>query len=410
MAARIGQSQNLHLESSLNGRDVFDQQMRCRLWHAICYLDSHSSTDRGTNCVIRPDEFSTPLPLHVSDAELVRGSYESPTPQTEMLPITLPLLALESCAAMRRLETLMLQTNPTPQLVWKQRQDVAVALQKRVESYYANLGTLSSPFERFYAELCSVIPGVTSLMAVRPIQPTHAMERPPISGPKLLSMCIGLLDHFSRLYRVAEFRPWQWNAWILWHPLAVAIGELCVQTEGPLVEHAWEIVDVAYKVCEEGVADTRRGLLWRPISKLMRRAQELRLQARQRDLRQNNPGTFEPTEIQISAHDTLPHDDLWQMQSLNMTLDPDVQSLSQTSNQWTGAFMDALPMQEADFLDLALNPQLDTNSYSADAWQNWENFIDDVHHEDISVANPAAQDYSTLYDVKDDRLETCVPS
>lgn len=65
-------------------------------------------------------------------------------------------------------------------------------------------------------------------------------------------------------------------AWNQWHSLAVATAELCSQTEGPLVDRAWSVVDEAFQVYSETVADTKTGMLWRPIQKLMKKAKQNR--------------------------------------------------------------------------------------------------------------------------------------
>lgn len=64
--------------------------------------------------------------------------------------------------------------------------------------------------------------------------------------------------------------------WVQWHPLAVAAAELCLQTEGPLVERAWKVVDAAFQQYSEIVADTKTGMLWQPIQKLMKKAKQNR--------------------------------------------------------------------------------------------------------------------------------------
>ena len=66
---------------------------------------------------------------------------------------------------------------------------------------------------------------------------------------------------------------------IQWHPLAVALAELCTQSSGPLVDRAWRVVDTVFPLWSEHVADTKRGRLWRPIKKLHKKAQAVRLEA-----------------------------------------------------------------------------------------------------------------------------------
>lgn len=48
-----------------------------------------------------------------------------------------------------------------------------------------------------------------------------------------------------------------------WHPLAITLAELCVQTEGPLVDRAWASVAENYDFIASNIADGRSGSLFR---------------------------------------------------------------------------------------------------------------------------------------------------
>lgn len=87
----------------------------------------------------------------------------------------------------------------------------------------------------------------------------------------------------------ARFAWWR-DGYPQWHALAVALAELCVQTEGALVERAWRTVDKILPVWREKVADSHRGALWRPIRKLLRKARERRAEAKMRRLRLEEGG------------------------------------------------------------------------------------------------------------------------
>ncbi|EEY17744.1 conserved hypothetical protein [Verticillium alfalfae VaMs.102] len=72
---------------------------------------------------------------------------------------------------------------------------------------------------------------------------------------------------------------WWYDMYPQWHPLAVALAELCAQTEGELVDRAWVVVEGAVPRLESMVADTRKGPLWRPVKKLLKKARGLRAEA-----------------------------------------------------------------------------------------------------------------------------------
>lgn len=48
-----------------------------------------------------------------------------------------------------------------------------------------------------------------------------------------------------------------------WHPLAITLAELCVQTEGSLVERAWASIEDNYEFVANNIADGKSGTLFR---------------------------------------------------------------------------------------------------------------------------------------------------
>jgi hypothetical protein len=66
------------------------------------------------------------------------------------------------------------------------------------------------------------------------------------------------------------------RTYVPWHPLAVTLAQLCTIKEGETVEQAWRIIDQIFESSGERVADAKDGMLWRPIKKLLKKAQAAR--------------------------------------------------------------------------------------------------------------------------------------
>lgn len=64
--------------------------------------------------------------------------------------------------------------------------------------------------------------------------------------------------------------------WVQWHALAVALAGLCSIRDTPLADEAWDYVNRAYDRHSRRVADTKNGMLWRPIEKLYKKASAFR--------------------------------------------------------------------------------------------------------------------------------------
>ena len=81
------------------------------------------------------------------------------------------------------------------------------------------------------------------------------------------------------------------------------IAELCVQTEGPKVESAWDIAEMAFKETGRHIADSEYGRLWHPIRRLMNKAQAIR--KKHLELRSTNTGILSDAEDNLQAGSSL---------------------------------------------------------------------------------------------------------
>lgn len=108
-----------------------------------------------------------------------------------------------------------------------------------------------------------------------------------------------------------RFKWWK-DGYVQWHAMSVALAELCVQTEGILVDRAWATVDRVLPLLSHKVADSKKGALWRPIRKLLRKARERRAEAQLRRLRINQgeepamPPSQTTERIQSRNHTEMP--------------------------------------------------------------------------------------------------------
>ncbi len=109
-------------------------------------------------------------------------------------------------------------------------------------------------------------------------QPLYANATP----DQTLYTAVLILEIMMNLYEhnptSTQFK-WLGRTWVQWHPLAVTLAELCVQTEGPLVERAWAVVESVWDKYGERVADTDGEVLWKPIKRLLKKALAARQEA-----------------------------------------------------------------------------------------------------------------------------------
>jgi hypothetical protein len=135
------------------------------------------------------------------------------------------------------------------------------------------------PYQRITKMVADCIISIMWLVTYKPLQrhpvSDHSAQVP---YPGLLHLSVEVMERYHTVSTDALIEPYKWIAriYVQWHALAVMIAELCVQTEGPTVEKAWSIVDAVYGETARHVADSNKGMLFRPIKKMYEKAQAVR--------------------------------------------------------------------------------------------------------------------------------------
>lgn len=104
--------------------------------------------------------------------------------------------------------------------------------------------------------------------------------RPTTAKGSILGSTVSMIELANQCDQDPRMIKWRWHCvgYMPWYAMAIVLAELCVQTRGPMVDRAWAIVDKVYDHWSTYVADTKKGSLWRPITKLHEKATAARLQ------------------------------------------------------------------------------------------------------------------------------------
>ena len=114
------------------------------------------------------------------------------------------------------------------------------------------------------------------LRAVRPTVQMSGSVPPRLDSPFVLQLAVNALRASQQIEEDPEAERWRWIFWVPWHALAVALGGLCSIRDTGLAKTAWELVEKAYERNSGSVADSKDGMLWRPIEKLYKKARAFR--------------------------------------------------------------------------------------------------------------------------------------
>ncbi|KAK1636052.1 fungal-specific transcription factor domain-containing protein [Colletotrichum phormii] len=322
LVVRLAQALHLHRDGINPTLPPFEAEMRRRLWWMIVVLDIRAAEDRGTEAAIPRQSYNTRLPFNLDDDDFgpaTTNPLEDRTGPTEMTFCLCTSMSSGIFGNLRpRHPQLALDNDGTPEPTTSE--DEIMAHAQRLEALFGTAppktpasdgsgsgsgggggGGGGSDGDQDTRHLPANHAAVTVriiilkmwLSAQYPFTPraSTATAKPRVARETMLRTAVNtieLVEYSSATYR--ERFGWWIDSYVQWHPLAVALAELCVQTRGELVERGWRVVDRNFHGMRERIADTRRGTLWRPLKKLLRRARAARAEAMMGELKLGGDG------------------------------------------------------------------------------------------------------------------------
>jgi hypothetical protein len=269
LVLRIAQSFEIHKDAAGINLSFFEAQQRSLLWWQIMVLDVRCAEDRGSQPMIFDGSFNTSLPLNINDDDYGPETSE-PVPEFPgVTDMTLSRVTHKSTFTFRKL----LFPN---QISVTEKEQMIESLSLEFESLYFQKCDANVPIQWFLSMTGRLLILKMWLSQRYPLrardQPIYANATP----DQTLGTAVSILEIMMNLYennpKSSRFK-WVGRTWVQWHPLAVMLAELCIQTEGPLVERAWVVVESVWNKYGERVADTEGGMLWKPIKRLLKKAQ-----------------------------------------------------------------------------------------------------------------------------------------
>lgn len=310
MVLRLAQAIGVHRDGDGSAFSPYEAEMRRRLWSQIIMLDVRAAQDRGTEAMIRQEETNTSPPTNINDDDfgphttvpLSQLEKEGPTDITFSLctyhcsKLFLYIHGPRSRFSKATHET----TIPGSQVQSQVSEDDIIQRIKTLEAQFLTPAAdqPGHPQASYAATVLRISSLVYWLSIQYPLQVRQPTIKPRVSREHMLQTAVAIMElqacgPSSAAMSPEEFREryiWWQDGYIPWHPLAVALAELCVQTEGPMVDRAWKTIDRVMPSWSDKVADTRKGALWRPIKKLLKQARQRRAEAQMRKLGISEPG------------------------------------------------------------------------------------------------------------------------
>ena len=298
---RLENSLGVHRDGAQFDLSPFETELRRRLWWQTCTLDVRASEDHGCDPSIIDQTFDTKFPLNINDEDISPSSTVTPTEHEGATEMTFDLIRYSVSTTVRRLSYMPYgrgpcQKNSAAQTL-EDKEHIIEELHQYIEEKFLRHLDTTIPLHWVAATVARLIMAKMWLVVHHPLQRSDAgAGLPQETKDRLFITSIEVIE-FSRLLETESATlKWGWlfRTYVQWHALAFVLSQLCLRTEGPDVDKAWMIIEDVFDDWGGAVSSNQRGMMWKPLRKLMVRARGARQHALERRARFPLDGSLGP--------------------------------------------------------------------------------------------------------------------
>ncbi|KAJ6188492.1 hypothetical protein N7519_003400 [Penicillium mononematosum] len=388
MALRVGQALSLHIPQPPFTVRPFEHEMRKRTWLGIGVLDVAASLDRASEPMMQSAWLDYNQPSNINDED-IWFNMPGPIPEHTEGTFTDMTHTLIIAAAVSVTRTLAFSDMTEPAVtIMSLRQQVVHDFQQKTSDLLRGCRPDLSDFQWYAQKTAGVMGSWLQLACLRPLQRSYNFIPPKIQGNALLKIAADSLQWSQEAYNYPGARSWRWygSMWVHWHALAVALAELCVCKDPAVMSKYWTVVDDVYQRLRLVIADSEKGMLWKPFERLMSQAK-----TRRNELLAIDPSrqavsqySFDGTSSEPFSKQPEHQQDLADI-SLDLGDAVDEPRDSQVTEVPTSFAPVSWP-NVWDAMDLS-DPSLQSGSDDT-AWLSYENFIENVYDSADSIFLP----------------------
>ncbi len=298
---RLAQAQGCHRDGQQFGLSPFETEMRRRLWWQICALDVRASEDHGTDPTIPEQNFDTKLPLNINDEDISPEMTQVPDEHEGATEMTFDLIRFSVSTTVRRISYAPPGQGPCSMkmsnLTLEDKRKKIDDLHQYLERKYLKYLDMSIPLHWVAALVARLIMAKMWLVVHHPLSRIdRGAGLSQEVKERLFHTSIEVIE-FSRLLETDKSTlKWGWlfRTYVQWHALAFVLSELCIRTTGPTVDKAWAVIENALADEETHISANQRGMLWKPLRKLLIKAKAERMKGLQNQTRFPLDGSIGP--------------------------------------------------------------------------------------------------------------------
>lgn len=299
---RLAQAQGCHRDGPQFDLLPFDTEMRRRLWWQICTLDVRASEDHGCDPSIIEQSFDTKFPLNINDEDITPTMKEMPVEHEGATEMTFDLIRYSVSTTVRRLSYAPPGPGPcrvrNAGLSLEDKELMIEDLHQYLEKKYLRHCDTTIPLHWVAATVARLIMAKMWLIVHHPFSRSdRGAGLPQETRDRLFVTSVEVIE-FSRLLETEKTTlKWGWlfRTYVQWHALAFVLSQLCTRTTGPEVDKAWSIIEGVFEDWGGTVSSNQRGMLWKPLRKLMAKARAERSKALQKRATYPLDGSLGPT-------------------------------------------------------------------------------------------------------------------
>ena len=298
---RLAQSLGLHRDGTNFALKPFETEMRRRLWWHISLLDVRSSEDHGTDPLIHESMYDTRLPLNINDEDISPEMEEPPEEREGCTDATFCLIRCEITSALRRANYVC------PGAQWRSPDSVPSIdscermikiISERCEQRYIRHCDMNVPVQWCSATVARLILAKLWLIVHHPMTRKDRGNVSLATRESLFLTAIEVLEFGRLLEADPKTAKWGWlfRTNMQWHGVAFVLSEVCVRPICPVTDRAWNAVSSLYADWATQ-ATHKKGMLWRPLAALMKRAAATRARQQQELLDKFGPVPMRPEPV-----------------------------------------------------------------------------------------------------------------
>lgn len=391
----------LRLESTENRTKIEVETCR-RLTFCIGVLDSQAAFDRGFAPMIPLEAFSNPAEI-TNDLQLTSQPTVHAIDSDPFTDMSFMYLLQEATICLRKLIVPAKNTSKEdPWADWKYKIRTIQVFEQSMSRHRAYISPSPKSIARFTEFSTQHISLNLHLGLRRPPYRLKDSPVPPWDDFDLLQATTAAMERIITKIADPVFKPFQWfsRSWVEWNALAVLLAELCTPRQDALANRAWNVAQFVFnQYAEEMSTTTDAQQLWKPVAKLFRRVQKIRVpssgyEASAEPAAGMRKGSApKPSKIGLAHSEPIP--------GARLGSDPSIDSqMSDLSFQFPpSATVNAVQASTslgpwfAGVDDWQYQPDLNMQAPEEFAWYSWDNFLGDLQTApgpaDLYGPNPA---------------------